>query len=168
MKVILINNQNDVELNLDFLEKVSSYISDKFDRDPGCELNIVFTGKKEIRELNQKYRGIDRETDVLSFSYNKDKDIFGFGNSVEIFKDEHGFYTIGEIIICPQVARENVTKYVEEEVSSGWGLDLEIILLIIHGILHIYGYDHEREEDRIKMDGIQKSILHDVRSTFGL
>ncbi|MBC7334106.1 MAG: rRNA maturation RNase YbeY [Actinobacteria bacterium] len=193
MKVILINNQDKINLDINFLERVASYISDKFDKDLNCELNIVFVDREEIKNLNKKYRGVNKETDVLSFSYNGDKDILGFEESIDAFRDEHGFYTLGEIIICPEVAEENIkkdvgiTKDVEEcirkevvnlkkgaETSTGadqdidWNLNLELILLIIHGILHVYGYDHEEKEDRAKMENIQKSILQDVRATFGL
>jgi len=163
MNVVLINNQDKVKLDLKLLEKVSTYISDKFDKDKSCELNIIFTGKGEIKALNKKYRNVDKETDVLSFSYHKDKDLFGFEKDMDEFKDDYGFLTIGEIIICPEVAKENAIKQ-----SGNWNLNLEIILLIIHGILHIYDYDHEEKEDRIRMESIQESMLNDVRSTFKL
>ncbi|MFZ3106365.1 MAG: rRNA maturation RNase YbeY, partial [Candidatus Hydromicrobium sp.] len=89
MKVTLINNQSKIKLDLDLIREVAAYISDKFDKDLKSELNIVFSDEKEIRKLNKKYRRIDRETDVLSFSYISDKDKISLGAST---------YTAGEII----------------------------------------------------------------------
>ncbi|PIU28960.1 MAG: rRNA maturation RNase YbeY [Candidatus Hydromicrobium americanum] len=154
MKVTLINNQSKIKLDLDLIREVAAYISDKFDKDLKSELNIVFSDGKEIRKLNKKYRRIDRETDVLSFSYISDKDKISPGAST---------YTVGEIIICPEVAQSNILKQ-----DENWNLNLEIILLIIHGILHIYNYDHEEEKNRIDMESIQDSLVSDTRRTFKL
>ncbi|NQT66089.1 MAG: rRNA maturation RNase YbeY [Actinobacteria bacterium] len=154
MKVTLINNQSKIKLDLDLIREAAAYISDKFDKDLKSELNIVFSDGKEIRKLNKKYRRIDRETDVLSFSYISDKDKISPGAST---------YTVGELIICPEVAQSNILKQDEK-----WNLNLEIILLIIHGILHIYNYDHEEEKNRIDMESIQDSLVSDTRRTFKL
>ena len=154
MKVSLINNQSKIKLDLDLIREAAAYISDKFDKDLKSELNIVFSDGKEIRKLNKKYRRIDRETDVLSFSYISDKDKISPGA---------GTYTVGELIICPEVAQSNILKQDEK-----WNLNLEIILLIIHGILHIYNYDHEEEKNRIDMESIQNSLVSDTRRTFKL
>lgn len=164
MKVTVIDKQDEVNLELDLIEKVSGYIADKFDRDKNCELNIIFAAENEIRELNKKYRNIDRETDVLAFPYGEE--LFDFKKNIDEFKDEHGFYTVGEIIISPKVASSNVKKVIKKE--KDWNLNLEIILLITHGILHIYGYDHEEKSDKLKMESIQQSVLSNVRSKFGL
>ena len=141
-------------MDLDLIREVAAYISDKFDKDLKSELNIVFSEGKEIRKLNKKYRKIDRETDVLSFSYISDKDKISSGASS---------YTVGEVIICPEVAQSNILKQ-----DENWNLNLEIILLIIHGILHIYNYDHEEEKNRIDMESIQDSLVSDARRTFKL
>lgn len=154
MKVALINNQGKLKLDLDLIRKTSIYISDKFDRDPKSELNIVFSDREEIRKLNKKYRNTDKETDILSFSYisDREKTSLGVGN-----------YTVGEIIICPEVARSNIPGE-----DKDWSLDLEIMFLIIHGILHVYNYDHREEKDKMDMESIQDSLMSDVRRTFNL
>lgn len=156
MKVELINNQSGIELSLDLIKKASEYVSGKFDKDPTSQLNIIFSDSGEIRKLNKKYRNVDSETDVLSFSYVSDKESLTPGEGSCII-------TIGEIFICPEVAESNVSAQ-----GKGWNLTLEIIMLIIHGILHIYNYDHMKEKDRVDMDSIQNSLLSDVRSAFGL
>jgi len=162
VKVVLINRQDKIDLDLELVKKASKYISNKFDNEDGCELNIIFVRKKEIKELNKKYRNINRVTDVLSFSYSDD-DLVNFEESADKFKDTGGFITIGEIIICPEAAEE-YSKTQKEM----WNLNMEILLLIIHGLLHIYNYDHEKKEDTIKMESIQNSMLRDVKSVFKL
>ena len=107
---------------------------------------------RSIKELNRDYRNIDSVTDVLSFSYIKD--------SIRIEQDKSRSI-IGEVYISPCTAQKNSRRQGEE-----WGLELEIILLIIHGILHIYGYDHEEEEEKAVMYGIQDSLVHDIRNRY--
>ena len=154
MKVILINNQNKVKLDLGLIREIAVYISGKFDRNSKGELNIIFSDRKEVRQLNKKYRKTDSETDVLSFSYISDKEKISPGTDA---------YTIGEIVICPEVAQSNILNQ-----DKNWSLDLEITLLIIHGMLHIYDYDHKQEKDRIDMENIQDSLLSDTRRTFNI
>ncbi|MEA2015289.1 MAG: rRNA maturation RNase YbeY [Actinomycetota bacterium] len=156
MKVSLIDNQDKVKLDMDLLKKVSEYVSGKFDRDPKSHLNIIFSSTEKIRELNKKYRKVDSGTDVLSFSYITDKE------DISPVSGLHSV-TIGEIFICPEVADSNIS-----DIDNDWNLTLELIMLIIHGILHIYNYDHIKEKDRVSMEGIQDSILSDVKRTFGL
>lgn len=157
MKVELINNQSKVKLDTALIKKVSRYVSDKFDKDPRSQLNIIFSGNEKIRKLNKKYRNTDSETDVLSFSYISDK---------ERVAPEAGSctVTIGEIFISPEVASSNISSVGDDN----WNLSLEIILLIIHGILHIYNYDHIEDKDRMNMERIQDSLLSDVRTNFGI
>ena len=154
MKVSLINNQSKIDMDLGLIKKTIDYIADKFDRDPRSELNVVFVDGRKIRELNKKYRNTDKETDVLSFSYIPD---------TEKINPRAGCFTVGEIIICPEVAHSSISG-----VDKKWSFDLEVIFLIIHGILHIYDYDHRKEKDKMDMERIQESLMSDVRRTFDL
>ena len=154
MKIELINNQDVVSLDLGLIEKVSTYVSNKFDSCSDNVINIILSDGSEIKKLNKAYRNIGSTTDVLSFSYLSDRGTL------------HGkdpLFTIGEIYICPEVARENAKNQ-----DTDWSLDLEMILLVIHGILHIYDYDHEKEDDRVEMENLQECIIVDVRNTFSL
>ena len=154
MKISLIDSCRDIRLDLKFLEKTAHYISNKFDGNPTSGLNIIFTGSEEIRKLNKKYRNIDNPTDVLSFSYISDKKDQG--------SNEEPFI-IGEIFISPEVANANAARQ-----DKDWDLGLEIILLIIHGFLHIYDYNHETEGERLDMETLQNSLMNDVCRTFKL
>ncbi len=154
MKTVLANNCKEIKLDLKLLDKVTRYISNKLDKSSTSGLNVIFTGTEEIRKLNKEYRGIDSSTDVLSFSYVSDKN--GLGSEEEPF-------IIGEIFISPEIARANASRQ-----KKSWDLDLEIILLIVHGILHLYDYDHEAEDERLDMEVLQNSLLDDARKTFNL
>ncbi len=86
-------------------------------------ISVAFVSPDEIQVLNKKYRKKDKPTDVLSFE------------KVSDFKDE-----AAEIVICPQVVREKTAE-------STLSLKKELAKVLIHGILHALGYDHERSKD---------------------
>jgi len=88
-------------------------------------LSLAFVGKEEIKKLNKKFRKKNKATDVLSFKLNE-------GNS------------LGEIVICPEVVKENAKKY-------GVDFKKEIIKVFAHGILHLLGYDHEKSKKEAKI-----------------
>lgn len=79
-----------------------------------------------MRSLNREYRGIGRVTDVLSFPMYETPGEF----------PEEGEFLLGDIVICPERAREQAGDY-------GATLDEEIRRLMVHGLLHLIGYDHE-------------------------
>ncbi len=108
---------------------------------PGKEgdLNVVFVDDQEIQRLNKDYRKKDSPTDVLSFSYLESVD----------FK-ETGL--IGEIYISVETAKRQA-----EEI--GWSLDQELIKLFVHGLVHIYGYDHETDEGYEEMSALERRII---------
>jgi probable rRNA maturation factor len=145
----LIDNQDKEKLDFKHLEAVCRYISRKFDPDNKKAVNIIFTDDGTMREMNREFRNIDRTTDVLSFSYLEDSIAQKQAGSQDI---------IGEVYISPAAARKNSSQQ-----EGQWSFKLEIILLIIHGILHIFGYDHEKDEERVRMNNIQDSLIHDIR-----
>jgi probable rRNA maturation factor len=160
MKITIINNQKNVKFEKRLIQKVSAYITDKFDSESDTELNIIFVNRSEIRSLNKKYRNRDIETDVLSFTYNNKNEKSPF--DIELEK-----LLVGEIIIAPEVAADN-TKRFDKEKFNYWDTTREIVLLIIHGILHIYSYDHQKKDEKIRMESIQYSLLNDVLTKFGI
>ena len=96
------------------------------------EANLKLVTKAEIRALNKRYRGLDNATDVLSFKLD----------------EEVG----GDIVICPEIAVENAKKWqmAEDDIYR---------LLVIHGILHLAGFDHEKDKDRVKMEEAESVIM---------
>jgi probable rRNA maturation factor len=103
------------------------------------EFSVAFVSDERIRELNQDFRGIDAPTDVLSFP------------SDEI-NPEDGTTYIGDIIISMDtVQKQSDSAHISQ-------ID-EIHLLIIHGLLHLVGYDHDTEENKQDMWDIQSKLL---------
>lgn len=90
-----------------------------------AQLSVLFVGDRAMRTLNRRYRGIDRPTDVLSFSLRE-------GAFASIQPD-----VLGDIVISIPVAARRAA-------AAGHPLAREIDLLLIHGLLHLLGYDHER------------------------
>lgn len=173
MKVNILNRQKTIKLDIKLFKKIANYIADKFDSNKNAELNLVFAGLDEISGLNLKYRNCSGPTDVLSFSYET-------GNlpspgikepNREDMQKNCGFYITGEIVICPEIALKNAGDIKNIDLYGNtikWDIEKEITLLIIHGMLHLYGYDHEKKQDFQLMENIQNSILNDALSTFFL
>lgn len=99
-------------------------------------LTVSFVGARAMRALNRNYRGRDHTTDVLSFAY----------------ADEvvDGMTFLGEIVICPNIAWEQARR---------WGAtpQREVRRLLIHGILHLLGHDHETDDGEMRL--LERRIL---------
>lgn len=100
----------------------------------GAELTIAFLDEKQARALNKMYRGRDYATDVLSFVDETDG-------------------SLGEIAICPEVVKKQAKEH-------GLSFDEELGYMILHGMLHLLGFDHEKSkrEDKIMLS-LQDSIF---------
>ena len=109
-----------------------------------AEVSITLTNNEHIHELNLRYRGIDRPTDVLSFALNE-------GEEPEIF-DGPAVDVLGDIII-------SVERAVEQAAEYGHSVQREIAFLTVHGMLHLLGYDHMEEADRIEMRREEEFVM---------
>jgi rRNA maturation RNase YbeY len=111
-----------------------------------CELSIVFTGGTSIRKMNWRYRRKDKITDVLAFPLREGK-VLRAGSP--------GAAALGDVVICvPQAFRQAKT--------AGKTPLEETALLLIHGILHLLGYDHVTLPQEKRMFGIQSKILKKI------
>lgn len=116
-----------------------------------CE--IVFLDKSEIRQLNARTRRIDAVTDVLSYPALDGilgKKICGADFPYDF--DENGAIFLGSIAICKDVAKEQAEEY-------GHTYERELYYLAVHGLCHLLGYDHMKEEDKHKMREKEEKIL---------
>lgn len=134
------------------IEKSLSYVSCPYD----TEVNILITDNEGIREYNKNYREIDKETDVLSFP-NVDYDIPADFSEVEnhfedYFDPDSGRLVLGDMIISAPKVKEQAELYGHSEKR-------EFAFLIAHSMLHLFGYDHMEDEERIVMEAHQKAIL---------
>jgi probable rRNA maturation factor len=109
-------------------------------------ISLAFIGEEEIKKINKKFRKKNKATDVLSF------EISARGGPASGGKDY-----LGEIIICPEVVKENAKKY-------GVSVKKEMLKVFIHGILHLCGYDHEISKiDEEKMEEKQNFYLSKIK-----
>ncbi|MFH0924839.1 MAG: rRNA maturation RNase YbeY [bacterium] len=113
-------------------------------KDLGCpdevEVSIVFVNDKRIRQLNRLYRGINRPTDVLAYSMQE-----GEGKGINP-------YILGDIVVSVETTMRQADEY-------GHSFEKELDVLMIHGLLHLLGYDHEKEGDAVKMQVEEKRLL---------
>ena len=112
----------------------------------GSEVSISFVDNERMHELNRDYRGIDRPTDVLSFECDNLDD----GFAVPGFEEE--VYELGDIVIAPDVAECQAPTF-------GMSFGDEVSLLLVHGVLHLCGYDHMTDEEAERMEARETSIL---------
>lgn len=106
------------------------------------DLTIVFDDDARIQELNQQFSGINAPTDVLSFPAN-------------VIDPETGRLYLGDIIIS--VPRAEV-----QAVEAGLKVGEELTILVVHGVLHLLGFDHYTDVDKMKMWATQKNILAEL------
>ena len=126
----------------------------------GCpyeaEVSVILTDNEAIREINRDYRQIDRPTDVLSFpmvDYEQPADFDGLEDRAEdYFNPETGELMLGDIIVSVDKVEEQAEKY-------GHSQARELAFLTAHSMLHLSGYDHMEEEERLEMERMQREIL---------
>jgi probable rRNA maturation factor len=107
------------------------------------EVSVSFVSDEEIHALNREYRGVDRPTDVLSFALDEGE-AFPVGDAEERM--------LGDIVI-------SVPRAVEQANEYGHSTIREIAFLLVHGFLHLCGYDHDDSESERVMFGLQEEIL---------
>ena len=123
-----------------------------------AEINIVLTNNEEIHEVNKEYRQIDRPTDVLSFpmiSYETPGDFSDVSEDDTLFHPETGELLLGDIMI-------SVDKLYSQAQEYGHSIERELGFLVAHSMLHLFGYDHMEEEERMVMEEKQKEIMNVV------
>jgi len=137
MEILLSNNQNQHPVDSKALQSQIGQLLEKLG-ETQCELSLLLTDDAEIRRLNKTYRNLDHATDVLSFPQDEDA------------VNESGDTLLGDVVISVETA----ARQAEEHHLS---FNEELILLAIHGILHLLGYDHERspQDARIMKDKTQ-------------
>lgn len=133
-------NETDEETDIEEIKKLVDYAL-KYKNLENVEFNIIFVDNETIRNINKEYRKIDKETDVISFALEDNEDIkFEFGR------------LLGDIYISIPKMKEQAKEY-------GHSQQRELSFLIIHGLLHLLGYDHMAKEEEEVMFKEQELIL---------
>ena len=135
-----INNEYGYQADYSYLDGVIKRTLEK-EEALNSIFSIIFIDNEQIRKINATYRGIDRETDVISFAFEDVKDDFSLTKRV-----------LGDIYI-------SIPKMQEQAKSYGHSEKRELAFLTVHGLLHLLGYDHQTPEEEEKMFGLQKEIL---------
>ncbi len=109
-----------------------------------AEVSVTLTDDAHIHELNKKYRGVDRPTDVLSFALteSEEPEVEG-GPETEI---------LGDLVLSVERVAAQAKEY-------GHSLRREAAFLTVHGMLHLLGYDHIEDEDREEMEAEQRAVM---------
>lgn len=140
-------SQSQLQLAHDILDYAAGYLELK----DNTEVSLTFVHNPQIRKLNAQYRGVDRATDVLSFALEDDSD-----DSPILLDPELAAQipeNLGDLFI-------SIDKVDEQARFLGHSADRELGFLIVHGFLHLNGYDHEQKDDEEKMFKLQEEILN--------
>ena len=109
------------------------------------ELNLLFVDTDSIHELNREHMGKDWPTDVLSFPFDDDDDL-------------PGETLLGDVVVCPAVAAANAPEHNGQGHHRG-SVEDEIALLVVHGVLHVLGYDHTNDDEAEEMEALEQTVL---------
>lgn len=140
MKNIEVFNETTEEIDIEKIKKLTDYLV-KYMNVENAQFNVIFINNEKIREINKSYRGIDRETDVISFALEDEKTIRVENERI-----------LGDIYISVEKAKMQAEEY-------GHSFKREICFLTTHGFLHLLGYDHMKKEDEEVMFKLQEEIL---------
>lgn len=131
----------------EIVKKVLNKVAELYGLEEDAEVGVTLTDNEYIKELNTKYRNKECSTDVLSFALNE-------GEEPEIV-DGPSVNLIGDIIISVETAQMQAEEY-------GHSLERELAFLTVHGMMHLLGYDHIEEEDRIEMRKEEEYVLGEL------
>lgn len=107
-----------------------------------AELSVLYVDRDHIRKLNARFAKNDYATDVLAFPMREGSD----------GPDDEEAGLLGDVVICPAVAEEHAR-------NLGHGLSKELDVLLVHGTLHLLGYDHQKVDDKERMDRRLSEVL---------
>lgn len=156
---INIEYETDKELGIPYEEIINDVVVASLDYEEcpyEAEVNVVLTDNEAIHEVNKEYRDVDAPTDVLSFPMLEYEEPSNFDDVEEMFADcfnpESGELMLGDIMISVEKVEEQAEKY-------GHSTTRELAFLVAHSMLHLCGYDHMEEEERLVMEHKQNEIL---------
>lgn len=152
MTVLIDNRQNMVEVTEgmeNFVNRIVKNVLDYEEWNESFEISISFVDNQEIQALNKQFRNIDATTDVLSFPMLEFDD--GCEDGTEGYFE--GEQPLGDIVI-------SIEKAIEQAEEYGHSKEREIAFLLVHGMLHLLGYDHENKKDEMLMFKKQDEILN--------
>ena len=157
---LLIEKETDDSFDFDYEEAAKSIIEQALDylKCPyEVQLNLTLTDNEGIHVINKEYRQIDRPTDVLSFPLVDYPEPNVFPDNLEEMAEDYfdldtGELMLGDIIISVEKCKGQAKEYGHSELR-------EYSFLIVHSMLHLFGYDHMEDDERLVMEEKQREIL---------
>ncbi|AEN78413.1 rRNA maturation RNase YbeY [Ligilactobacillus ruminis] len=145
------DTKNVPEEKIKLIEDILNFAGSYLKLPENTEMSVTLMDNEHIHEINKKYRGVDKPTDVISFAIEEDDPdevpiILPEDEELDIPKN------IGDIMV-------SMDKVKEQAEYLGHSEDRELGFLVVHGFLHLNGYDHMKEEDEREMFGLQREIL---------
>ncbi|MCL2383630.1 MAG: rRNA maturation RNase YbeY [Oscillospiraceae bacterium] len=116
-------------------------------QEKGLYVDIILTNGKHIRELNKKYRDIDKETDVLSFPMFERDEITKMDGTTK--------NVLGDIVISLEQVEKQAKEY-------GHSFERELSYMVVHSFYHLIGYDHLKDDDKTVMREKEKKIMNEL------
>lgn len=145
MPVLVSNLQDSLPVHEELLQRLTEAVETVLAQTgmpEVAEVSIVFVDDAYIARLNQQYRHIDGATDVLSFALLE-------GEPMPEGEQE---LLLGDVVISLETANRQAEEY-------GHSFDREVSYLVVHGVLHLLGYDHQLEPNRKRMREVEEKIL---------
>lgn len=162
-----IENETDYKFEFDYEDLIEKVIDTALELEAcpyEAEVSVTITDNASMQEINKSERGIDSATDVLSFpflEYEKPGN-FDFLEDDDLisvyFNPDSGELTLGDIVI----SYERVLSQAEE---YGHEVKRELAFLVAHSMMHLFGYDHESEEEAREMFAKQEAVLNKLGIT---
>ena len=148
----------DIEENKSYEELIKKVLTKCFEEEhlenSHLCITVTLTNPENIRKINKEYIDIDRATDVLSFPMFEKEEL---DEKIKKNDFEHEDM-LGDIIISIERVEEQAKEY-------GHSFERELSYMLVHGFYHLMGYDHIKEEDKLKMRPKEEKVLNDLKIT---
>jgi probable rRNA maturation factor len=148
---IEVSNESGVPVDAELIVSVARHALTALRVSPAAELSIIAVTTDTMAELHERWMDEPGPTDVMSFPMDELVE-----ESRRPDASDMGPALLGDIVLCPEFARAQAR-------AAGHGLDDELHLLTVHGVLHLLGYDHAEPDEEREMFAVQGSLLEDWR-----
>ena len=142
MLISVLSHREPEPLDLGAFERLAQFVLDREEAPEAVELSIAIVDLAEMTELNVQYRSKEGPTDVLSFPCDDPCAVVGPDEPV----------ALGDVVIAPEVAEQQAEEY-------GHTVEEELNLLLVHGVLHLLGYDHIDDDEASVMQARERVLL---------
>lgn len=134
---------------IQMVQDVLAYAADYLELEENCAMSVIIVDNEEIQNINREYRQKDAVTDVISFALEESVVEDDFPAIQEVMDESR---ELGDIFVSFQRAQEQAVEY-------GHSFKRELGFLVVHGFLHLNGYDHMTDEEEAEMFDLQRDIL---------